>query len=149
MATPPLRASPFSTWAADGSTETIPDSHSTVEQTEISRREAQTLVPAVVKRTAAARTSYRSQKLYSDRVAAASRPMTIVVGPSTLIVNADIIFDDALDVPQVEAAIVDASTALRANWAAVAYVYLNPVAGVRSRRGDAVPAPPGHIRLAV
>lgn len=40
----------------------------------------------------------------------------IVVGAATLIVNADIIFDDALDVPQVEAAILDAGTALRASW---------------------------------
>ena len=65
----------------------------------------------------------------------------IVVGPSTLIVNGDIIFDDALDVPQVEAAIVDAGAALRAAWPAVTYVYLNPVAGMRSRRGAAVPSP--------
>ena len=79
------------------------------------------------------------------RVLVARRPgvlavpdiFAIVVGPSTLIVNGDIVFDDALDVPQVEAAIVDAGAALRASWPAVTYVYLNPVAAMRSRRGDA------------
>lgn len=58
----------------------------------------------------------------------------IIVGPSTLIVDGDVIFDDALDVPQVEKTIVNAATALRASWPSVTYVYLNPVAAKRPRR---------------
>jgi cation diffusion facilitator family transporter len=58
----------------------------------------------------------------------------IVVGPASLIVDGDVIFDDTLDVPQVEEAIVDAAAALRAAWPSIAYVYLNPVAAQRSRR---------------
>jgi cation diffusion facilitator family transporter len=58
----------------------------------------------------------------------------MVVGPATLIVNGDVVFEDALDVPGVEAVIVDAAQALRRTWPAVAYVYLNPVAAARPRR---------------
>jgi len=58
----------------------------------------------------------------------------IVVGPSSLIVDADVVFEDGLDVPQVENIIVDIAAALRAIWPTVAYVYLNPVAQKRSRR---------------
>jgi cation diffusion facilitator family transporter len=61
----------------------------------------------------------------------------IVVGPSSVIVDADVIFDDVLTVPQVEAIIVDAAATLRARWPAVAYVYLNPVAAYRPRRFSA------------
>jgi len=61
----------------------------------------------------------------------------IFVGPATLLVDGDVIFDDALDVPAVEAAIVTAAAALRQSWPAIAYVYLNPVAAPRPRRhGD-------------
>jgi cation diffusion facilitator family transporter len=63
----------------------------------------------------------------------------VVVGPSSLIVDADVVFEDSLDVPQVEAIIVDAATALRAKWPAIAFVYLNPVAQHRPRRGTASP----------
>jgi len=58
----------------------------------------------------------------------------IVVGPATLIVNGDVVFEDSLDVPAVEAAIVGAADELRRSWPAVAYVYLNPVAALRPRR---------------
>jgi hypothetical protein len=58
----------------------------------------------------------------------------IFVGPATLMVAGDVIFDDALDVPAVEAAIVTAAAALRRGWPATAYVYLNPVAAPRPRR---------------
>ena len=58
----------------------------------------------------------------------------IVVGPASLIVGGDVIFDDALDVPKVESAIVDAASELRKFWAMIVYVYLNPVAAHRERR---------------
>ena len=61
----------------------------------------------------------------------------VVVGPATLIVDGDVIFDDALDVPAVEDVIVHAAAALRTVWPAIAYVYLNPVAAPRPRRGIA------------
>jgi cation diffusion facilitator family transporter len=64
----------------------------------------------------------------------------IFVGPATLMVDGDVIFDDALDVPAVESAIVTAAAALRHGWPATAYVYLNPVAAPRPRRhGDTTP----------
>jgi cation diffusion facilitator family transporter len=58
----------------------------------------------------------------------------IVVGPASLIVAGDVIFDDALDVPKVESAIVNAATELRQIWPTIVYVYLNPVAAHRARR---------------
>ena len=58
----------------------------------------------------------------------------IVVGPATLIVNGDVVFEDTMDVPAVEAAIVGAAAELRRSWPAVDYVYLNPVAALRPRR---------------
>jgi cation diffusion facilitator family transporter len=61
----------------------------------------------------------------------------IVIGPATVIVNSDVVFADGLDVPAVEAAIVSAAAALRREWPAVAYVYLNPVAAARPRRTSA------------
>lgn len=60
----------------------------------------------------------------------------IVVGPSMLVVDGDVVFDDALDVPHVEAAIVEAAVALRLAWPSIVYVYLNPVAAHRARRGS-------------
>jgi cation diffusion facilitator family transporter len=59
----------------------------------------------------------------------------IVVGPATLIVDVDIIFDDGLNVPAVEDIIVSAAKALRSRWPSVTYVYMNPVAARRPRRG--------------
>ena len=65
----------------------------------------------------------------------------VFVGPATLMVDGDVIFEDALDVPAVEAAIVTAAAALRQDWPAIAYVYLNPVATPRARRhGGTAPA---------
>jgi len=58
----------------------------------------------------------------------------LVVGPASLIVDADVIFEDGLTVPDVETTIVAAASALRACWPAIAYVYLNPVAQHRHRR---------------
>jgi cation diffusion facilitator family transporter len=58
----------------------------------------------------------------------------IVIGPATVIVNSDVVFEDGLDVPAVEAAIVSAAAALRREWPAIAYVYLNPVSAARPRR---------------
>jgi divalent metal cation (Fe/Co/Zn/Cd) transporter len=63
----------------------------------------------------------------------------VVVGPGALIVNGDVVFDDDLDVPAVEAAIVTAAAALRVQWPFVAYVYLNPVAASRTRRSSGTP----------
>ncbi|MET3808642.1 cation diffusion facilitator family transporter [Nakamurella sp. UYEF19] len=62
----------------------------------------------------------------------------VVVGPSTLIVDGDIVFEDALDVSAVESTIVSISSALRRRWPSIAYVYLNPVAQQRSRRNQRV-----------
>ena len=58
----------------------------------------------------------------------------VFVGPATLMVAGDVIFEDTLDVPAVEAAIVTAAAVLRKGWPAIAYVYLNPVAAARARR---------------
>ena len=58
----------------------------------------------------------------------------IVVGPGSLIVDGDVIFDDALDVPSVEKAIVEAATSLRRSWPEIVFVYLNPVGAYRPRR---------------
>lgn len=66
----------------------------------------------------------------------------IVVGPCSLIVDADAIFEDGLNVPQVELVIVDATVALRTKRPTIAYVYLNPVAEHRRRRF----APPNSHR---
>jgi cation diffusion facilitator family transporter len=63
----------------------------------------------------------------------------IVVGAGSLVVDGDVVFDDGLDVPRVEAAIVDIAAALRAEWPSVVYVYLNPVAAHRDRRGAEPP----------
>ena len=64
----------------------------------------------------------------------------VVVGPSSLIVDGDVIFDDELDVPQVEGIIVAAAAGLRARWPAVSYVYLNPVSTLRPRTGIITPS---------
>jgi cation diffusion facilitator family transporter len=58
----------------------------------------------------------------------------IVVGPSSVIIDGDVIFDDDLDVPAVERTIMHAVAALRQRWPTVDYVYLTPVARSRTRR---------------
>ena len=57
----------------------------------------------------------------------------IVVGPGMLIVDGDVTLDDALSVPDVEAAIERAAADLRSRWPQVRYVYLAPVAERRPR----------------
>lgn len=57
----------------------------------------------------------------------------VVVGPSSLILDADVVFDDDLDVPEVERTIVQAAEALRAQWPSLTYIYVNPVAAARQR----------------
>ena len=57
----------------------------------------------------------------------------VLVGPSSLLVAADITFDDDFGVPEVEAAIAHATATLRRLWPAVSYVYLTPVATHRER----------------
>jgi cation diffusion facilitator family transporter len=79
---------------------------------------------------------HQMQDVVSQRPGIVAVPdiFAVVVGPSSLIVDGDVIFEDRLDVPDVEAVIVDAATALRRLWPAVSYVYLNPVAAGRERR---------------
>ena len=59
----------------------------------------------------------------------------VVVGPASLIVNGDVTFEDALDVPDVEEAIMRSAAALGARWPSIDYVYLTPVSHVRCSRG--------------
>ena len=62
----------------------------------------------------------------------------VVIGPSTVIVDGDILFEDDLDVPAVEQTILRCAKSLRERWPAVQYVYLTPVPEARPRR--AVPS---------
>jgi len=57
----------------------------------------------------------------------------LLVGPSSLLVAADITFADDFGIPEVETAIAHATAALRGRWPAVTYVYLTPVANHRER----------------
>ena len=59
----------------------------------------------------------------------------IVLGASSLIVNGDVVFDDDLDVPAVEDAIMRSAAALGDRWPAIDYVYLTPVPNARCPRG--------------
>jgi divalent metal cation (Fe/Co/Zn/Cd) transporter len=59
----------------------------------------------------------------------------IVVGPSSLIVDDDVVFDDALDVPKVEGIIVAAAAAMRHQWPSVAYVLPQPGLGASTQTG--------------
>jgi cation diffusion facilitator family transporter len=59
----------------------------------------------------------------------------IVIGSSSLIVDGDITFADALNVPAVEETIKSAAAALRERWPSIEYIYLTPVPEARSRRG--------------
>ena len=58
----------------------------------------------------------------------------VVVGPSSLVVDGDVTFDDDMDVPAVEESIERAAAALRARWPSIHYIYLTPVARARPRR---------------
>ncbi len=58
----------------------------------------------------------------------------VYVGPSSVIVNGDIIFADELAVPAVEGSIIKAAADLRARWPSIEFVYLTPVPLTRPRR---------------
>jgi len=58
----------------------------------------------------------------------------VVVGPSSLIVDGDVIFADDLDVPAVEQTIMRSASALRERWPSIDYAYLTPVPRARPRR---------------
>jgi divalent metal cation (Fe/Co/Zn/Cd) transporter len=87
-------------------------------------------------------TRMRQIVLEYDGVLAVPDMFAVVVGPSTVIVDGDVVFRDDLDVPAVEAVILAAASALRAVWPSVAYVYLNPVAAARPRRLPSRPSTP-------
>jgi divalent metal cation (Fe/Co/Zn/Cd) transporter len=58
----------------------------------------------------------------------------VVVGPSSVIVDGDVTFEDDLDVPAVERTIMRAVAELRERWPSVDYAYLTPVERSRTRR---------------
>jgi hypothetical protein len=58
----------------------------------------------------------------------------VYVGPSSIIVNGDVIFADELSVPAVETSIIQTAAALRKRWPSIEYVYLTPVPLKRPRR---------------
>jgi cation diffusion facilitator family transporter len=64
----------------------------------------------------------------------------VVIGPSSLIVDGDVKFADALNVPAVERTIKTAAAALRERWPSIEYVYLTPVPEARSRRAERIVA---------
>ena len=68
----------------------------------------------------------------------------VVVGPSSFIVDGDVIFDDDLDVPDVEQTIARCVAALRERWPMVDYVYLTPVPKARPRRAAKSGSPAAH-----
>src|SRR5262249_28908101 len=55
----------------------------------------------------------------------------VVIGPAALAVGGDVTFEDALTVPEVEAALSQMETELKTRWADVRYVYLTAVAAER------------------
>jgi xanthosine utilization system XapX-like protein len=58
----------------------------------------------------------------------------IVVGPSSLVVDGDVIFAHDLDVPAVEQIILHCVHVLRERWPKIKYVYLTPVGNARPTR---------------
>jgi cation diffusion facilitator family transporter len=58
----------------------------------------------------------------------------IVIGPSNLIVDGDVIFASDLDLPAVEKTILHCIHVLRERWPKIRYVYLTPVAKPRPSR---------------
>lgn len=58
----------------------------------------------------------------------------VVIGPSSLIVDGDVTFAAALNVPAVEQSIKSAAAALRERWPSIEYIYLTPVPEARPRR---------------
>ena len=57
----------------------------------------------------------------------------VVVGPVTIVVDGDVIFEDELNVPDIEAVIEQAGNELRSRWPQIRYVYLTPVSERRVR----------------
>jgi hypothetical protein len=55
----------------------------------------------------------------------------VVIGPAMIAVAGDVTFDDALTVPEVEAALFSMETELTSHWADVRYVHLTPFAAHR------------------
>jgi cation diffusion facilitator family transporter len=67
----------------------------------------------------------------------------VVVGPVTTIVDGDVIFEDELNVPDIEATIERVGNELRSRWPRIRYVYLTPVSERRIRGARrATPAAP-------
>jgi cation diffusion facilitator family transporter len=58
----------------------------------------------------------------------------VVIGPSSLVVDGDVTFADALDVPAVEQTILHCVHVLRERWPLIKYVYLTPVGKARPTR---------------
>ena len=58
----------------------------------------------------------------------------VVIGPSSLIVDGDVVFAADLDVQSLEKTITRCVAALRTRWPAIEYVYLTPVSKARPRR---------------
>ncbi len=58
----------------------------------------------------------------------------IVIGPSSLIVDGDIMLDENLDLSAAEETIMRSVHALRQRWSRIEYVYLTPVANARPGR---------------
>jgi cation diffusion facilitator family transporter len=76
----------------------------------------------------------------------------IVIGPSSLVVDGDVIFADNLDLPAVEHTILHCIHVLRKRWPKIKYVYLTPVGKARPTRAarsgalaaGKKPRPPAH-----
>ena len=79
-------------------------------------------------------------------VVAVADLFAVVVGPSSLIVNGDVIFADDLTVPGLENAIMLTAAALRERWPSIDYIYLTPVPKARSRRTMRAGRAPGPGR---
>jgi hypothetical protein len=62
--------------------------------------------------------------------------VAIVVAPSTVVVDGEVVLHDTLVVPEVEAVLASAEKALKSAFVEVRYVYLTPVA---ERRGEVRP----------
>ncbi len=58
----------------------------------------------------------------------------VFVGPSSIIVNGDVLFAEGLTVSAVELAIIQVTAALRSRWPSIEFVYLTPVPLARLRR---------------
>ncbi len=70
----------------------------------------------------------------------------IVVGPSSLVVDGDVIFAHDLDVPAVEHTILHCIHVLRERWPKIKYVYLTPVGKPRPTRAARSAQPPPQRR---